>query len=248
MQKYLTSETPIVSSPGFDLSSAAPPFNVTLQPGLVVYSDQFYNGTAKFISLRDTFSNQTIPISNYGSIAISENVWVAISHGSENPTIFYDTAPIMIFPSTNQPITIIDYQSTTCQPPCSGSGHCTSSGKCACAEGFTGTSCDSCASGFFGPACKPCPSPCKGCDTSGKCLTPKASNVKRAQNTCDCQSGQCNSDGKCNCLPGWTGTTCNRCARGFYLATTGNTSNCQGKVFLYFFFPPPSSDKQLTSM
>ena len=209
-----------------------------------MYSGQFYNGKANFISLRNSYSNKSIPLaSGSSSIAISENVWVAITLGSANPTIFYDTAPLITLPSTNQPITVIDYQSSTCQPPCSGSGVCTASAKCACAEGFTGSSCESCAPGFFGPACKPCPSPCNGCDqTSGLCSTPKASKAKRAQKTCNCQNGQCSSDGNCSCLPGWTnttdlkGVTCAQCAPGFYMTSAGD---CQSKILYFSFFSPP---------
>ena len=236
------------SSSGYNISSTVPPFEIALQPGLVMYSDQFYSGRANFISLRDSFSNQTIPLGpGSGSIAISKNVWVAIDLDAANPTIFYDTAPHITLPSKSQSIAVIDYQSSTCQPPCSGSGVCTASGKCACASGFTGPSCESCASGFFGPACRPCPSPCNSCDqTSGLCSTPKAfKKVKRAPETCSCQNGQCNSDGSCSCLPGWTnttdlnGVTCTQCAPGFFLTSTGD---CQSKIFYISFFSRSPSD------
>lgn len=244
----------MLSSPGFTMSSTVLPFAVTLQPGFVLYSDQFYNGQANYKSLRNSFSNKTISLllaPGSGSIAISKDVWLAVATGSTNPTIFYDTAPL-IWPSTNQSvITVIDYQSSTCQPQCSGNGVCTASATCTCAKGFTGPSCESCASGFFGPACKPCPSSCDSCDqTSGLCLTPKAAfKVDKAQKTCNCQNGQCSSDGNCSCLPGWTnatelnGVTCAQCAPGFFM-TSGN---CRSKI-LYISFFPPSDNSQYVNL
>lgn len=207
-----------------------------------MYSEQFYTGQGKFISLRHSFSNKTISLPpNSGSIAISKDVWVAIQVlGSTHPIILYDTAPFISLPSTIQSIAVIDYQSSACQSQCSGNGVCTASAKCACAKGFTGSSCESCAEGFFGPACKPCPSTCDSCDqTSGLCLIPKASKVKRAQKTCKCLNGKCSRDGKCSCLPGWTnatdlhGVTCAQCAPGFFLTATGD---CQSKILYIFYF------------
>jgi hypothetical protein len=257
MESFLSSSDTIISSPGFDLSSAElePPIDIELQAGLAIYPGQFYNGQANFISLRGSFSNQTIPFTpDFGSIAISENVWLAITLDSGNLIILYDTAPLITLPSKNQPITIIDYQSSTCQPPCSGSGVCTASATCACAEGFAGSSCESCASGFVGPACQPCPSPCKSCNqTTGLCSTSEAFKlkVKRAQKTCNCQNGICSSDGSCSCLPGWTnatdlnGVTCAQCAPGFFLASTGD---CQGKILYISFFFPPSNNSQYANV
>ena len=60
---------------------------------------------------------------------------------------------------------------TNCESPasCSGAGHCTPKGTCACdrgaigdlcedcVTGFAGTSCDACAPGFHGLTCQQCP-------------------------------------------------------------------------------------------
>ena len=226
MQTMLTSSTIIIPCPGYDLGSAIPPIDIKLQPGFVMYSNRFYSGQANFISVENSFLNQTIPLSG-SSIAISENTWVALTADSGYPIILYDTAPFFNLPSTNQ-ITIIDYQLTTCQPPCSGSGVCVDE-KCVCHEGFAGSSCESCAPGLFGPACKVCPSPCKGCDKkTGLCSTPKAPKVKRAENTCKCENGRCKSDGNCSCLPGYTNATelngvkCALCEKNYFMASAGD--------------------------
>lgn len=245
MQNFLTSQTLIFSSPGYYLASAVPPFEITLQqPGFVIYPGGSYSGNGTFTVLRDIFSNVTIPLSHIGSVAIYKNVYLVISlqSDSEDPIILvlYDTAPliIQILLSTYQKITIIDFQSSTCRLPCTRLGVCTASGKCACAEGFTGPLCDSCVSGLFGPACQPCPSPCKGCDLkSGSCLTPKASNIKRGQIStgCNCQNGRCIGDGQCSCLPGWSkDSNCTRCATSFY--KTDDEKSCQCKICMFHFF------------
>ena len=261
---FLAASDTVIPSPGFGLSSAAPPIKIQLDPGFVTYSSEFYSSQGNFLLLRNIFSNQTIPFTaKSGSIAISENVWVALTVDSETPIILYDTAPLISLPSTNKPITILDYQSSACQPPCSGSGICAASGNCTCAVRFAGSSCESCAPGFFGPACQPCPTPCTKCNqTTGLCSTPSSnsthysnstqiSKVKRAEKTCNCLNGKCTSDGKCTCLPGWTNSTelnglkCAQCAPGYYMAST---NNCQGKIFVIFFFSPPSDNSQYVNV
>ena len=239
----LTSHTPIVPTPGYNLSSAVPPFNITLQPGFTTFLRPLYDGPT-FTPILKSFANRTTSLDHFFSIAIAPDVFLAISYGvSEYLYILYDTAPVITFitlPPTNQRIILKDFQSSTCQPACTSYGVCIASGKCVCDKGFTGSACELCASGFYGTACKPCPSPCKeGCDQNGKCLTPKGSNVRRAQNKCICQNGQC-IDGKCVCLPGWTGSTCDRCAQGFSLVSTDdttNSTNCQCKIPIFLFFP-----------
>ena len=238
----LSSETPVVPTPGYNLSSVAPPFNVTLQPGFTTFGLPLYNGPSNFTPTLESFANRTNTLDLFYSIAVASDVFLAISYGvSEYLLIIYHTAPVIPFitsPPAAQSITLKDFQSTTCQPPCTSYGVCIASGKCVCDKGFTGSSCELCDTGFNGTACKPCPSECKSCDQNGKCLTPTASNVRRAQKPCICQNGQC-INGKCVCLPGWNGDTCNQCAPGFSLASNGttNTTNCQCKI-LYIFFSP----------
>ena len=241
IQKYLNSQTSIFSTPGYDLSSAVPPFNITLQPGFVIFADRNYSGAAIFISLRVSFSNQSIPLLENRSIAIATDVYLVISDGSKT-IILYETAPF--FPSTDQPFAVVDYQSSTCQPPCSSHGVCTAFGKCACDEGFTGSSCEFRVSGLVGRGCKPWLSSCEDCDQiSGECLTPKTFDVKRREHTCttsNCRNGQCGADGKCSCLPGWTNDACTQPAPGFFLTSTGNS---QGKILCISFFSPSDNSQ-----
>ena len=243
LHNILTSSSATLSpSPGFNSSSLSPlPLNIALQPGLAIYSDSFYAGQAAFSQLPSTpLINSSIPIPA-SSLALSDNVWMAVTSGSaNNRIIFWDAIPDVsqLPPEASQSLALTNIQSSTCSPPCSGSGVCSASGTCSCPKGFTGSSCETCAQGFFGPTCQPCPSGCQTCDQgisgSGRCLVPIISN---APSTCNCLNGQCASNGQCACNPGWTnaanGTACAQCAPGFFLTTTGD---CEGKFLYNFFF------------
>ena len=166
---------------------------------------------------------------------------MAVTSGADNHVIFWDAIPdVSQLPSeASQSLVLTNIQSSTCSPPCSGSGICSASGTCNCPTGFTGSSCETCAQGFFGPTCQPCPSGCQTCDQgisgSGRCLLPIVGN---APSSCNCLNGQCGSNGQCVCNPGWTndanGTACAQCAPGFFLTTTGD---CEGKIMLTSFSP-----------
>ncbi|KAG2355257.1 hypothetical protein BDR07DRAFT_1613759 [Suillus spraguei] len=134
--------------------------------------------------------------------------------------------------SASGSLSLLNLQSSSCSPVCSGDGICSSSGTCQCPSGFTGSSCEACSSGFFGPECQACPSGCTSCDDgisgTGRCLVPVVSNLP---SSCNCINGECGANGQCTCLSGWTsasnGTQCAACAAGFFLATNGNCEICQ---------------------
>ncbi|KAG2356532.1 insulin-like growth factor binding protein [Suillus spraguei] len=134
--------------------------------------------------------------------------------------------------SASGSLSLLNLQSSSCSPVCSGDGICSSSGTCQCPSGFTGSSCEACSSGFFGPECQACPSGCTSCDDgipgTGRCLVPVVSNLP---SSCNCINGKCGANGQCACLSGWTsasnGTQCAACAAGFFLATNGNCEICQ---------------------
>ena len=222
-------------SPGFNLSSFnSLPLNISLQAGLVIYSNPLYAGQATFSPLPSTSINTSLPLPA-SSLALSDNVWIALTSGSNNNNIiFWDAVPdVSQLPSAaSESLALVDIQSFACSPPCSGSAICSTSAICVCSPGFTGPSCEACADGFFGPTCQPCPSNCKSCDQgisgSGQCLTPSISNVPA---TCNCLNGQCGTDGKCACNTGWiddaNGTACAKCSPGFFLTSTGD---CLGKI------------------
>lgn len=231
-----SSSATLSSSPGFNSSSVSSlPLNIALQPGLVIYSNPAYAGQAAFSQLPSApLLNSSIPLPA-SSLALSNNVWAAITSGSaNNHIIFWDAIPdVSQLPSeASHSLSLVNIQSSACSPPCSGSGVCSASGTCSCPTGFTGSSCEACAEGFFGSTCQPCPSGCKTCDQgisgSGRCLAPLVSN---APGTCHCLNGQCGSNGQCACNPGWTnaanGTACAQCAPGFFLTSTGD---CQGQI------------------
>jgi len=199
----------------------------------VIYASPLYSGQPSFLPLPSSpIVNSSTPLAA-NSLALSTNVWAAVTSGSNKDRIvIWDAVPnISQLPAgASQSLSLLDVQSSACSPPCSGSGVCSTSGTCSCPTGFTGSSCETCAEGFFGPTCQPCPQGCGSCDQgisgSGRCLTPVVTN---APSTCNCLNGQCGTNGQCTCNPGWikadNGTECAKCAPGFFLTSTGD---CQG--------------------
>jgi hypothetical protein len=219
----------LVGSPGFQSASLSSlPLDLQLEPGIAIYSKSFYSGQASFAKLPDApVANTSIPLSAR-SIAIAANVWISVSNNNRR-LILWDSVPdTSQLPSAGS-LTLLDIQSSTCSPPCSGPSVCSISGTCGCPTGFTGFSCESCQDGFFGPTCEPCPEDCSDCDQgmsgSGRCLTPSADEPS----DCKCLNGLCGTDGQCTCNSGWTtgddGVECTKCAPGFFLSAT---EDCQG--------------------
>ncbi|TBU41363.1 insulin-like growth factor binding protein [Dichomitus squalens] len=224
-----SSSTTISSSPGFDANLSLP-LNLELQPGVAVFPQANYSGDASFVQLPSTPLNSTSL--SVGSLALSSNVWAAISTGSsKDRVIFWDSVPdVSQLPSGASGLSaLLDIQSSACSPPCSGAGVCSASGQCICPTGFNGTSCETCSPGFFGPSCQACPADCAKCDDgmtgTGRCIEPIIQNLP---STCNCVNGVCGSNGQCTCNPGWTaasnGTACAKCADGFFL---DNNENCE---------------------
>ncbi|CDO71899.1 hypothetical protein BN946_scf184940.g46 [Trametes cinnabarina] len=232
LHNLLTSSSASLSlSPGFDGNTSLP-LNLALQPGVAVYPQANYSGQATFTKLPSTSSNSTAKISP-GSLALASNVWIAVSGSSSDRVIFWDSVPdVSQLPSGVSGLSqLLDIQSSACSPPCAGAGVCSASGTCTCPAGFNGTSCETCAPGFFGPTCQACPADCTSCDDgmtgTGRCLQLA---IKNAPSTCNCLNGVCNSDGTCACNAGWTtganGTSCAKCATGFFLNSDGNCEVC----------------------
>ncbi|KAJ3802355.1 growth factor receptor domain-containing protein [Lentinula aff. detonsa] len=233
LHDLLTSSSASLSpSTGFNSSSVSLPLTVALEPGLAIYSNSLYGGSAGFSSLPTSpVGNSSTPLTAQ-SLALSSDVWAAIDVGSTNRVIFWDSVPDFSQLAVSGSLSLVDMQSSACEPACSSSGICTSSGTCSCAAGFTGASCESCESDFFGSSCQACPSGCLDCDDgisgSGKCL---AFNITNAPSSCNCINGECGSDGQCSCNAGWTaadnGTACAKCASGFFLTSTGDCKICE---------------------
>ncbi|KAF9026747.1 growth factor receptor domain-containing protein [Hymenopellis radicata] len=209
------------------------PLTVAVDTGMIIYADSLYGGSTAYTTLpSQPVSNSSTPIAA-SSLALSSNVWAAVSVGNTDRVIIWESVPdVSQFGILSGDMALLDLQSTACSPSCSGNGVCSASGTCTCATGFTGSSCESCKSGFFGPNCQACPSGCSDCDDgitgSGRCLKLE---VKNDPSTCDCLNGECSSSGSCTCNPGWTaasnGTACAKCQDGFFLTSTGDCKICQ---------------------
>ncbi|CAA7268508.1 unnamed protein product [Cyclocybe aegerita] len=231
-----SSSSSLKSSSGFtNSSSISLPLNLVLESGLSIYSGSLYSGQSAFQPLpNQPIVNASTPLTAK-SLAVSSNVWIALSSGSaNNRVIVWDAIPdVGQLPFSNQgSLSLTDIQSTACTPGCAASGVCTSAGTCQCAAGFSGVSCESCAPGFFGPQCQACPSNCKTCDEgitgTGRCILPEVAN---APATCNCENGVCGTNGQCPCNPGFTtgdnGTLCSKCSPGFFLTSGGDCQVCK---------------------
>ncbi|KAH9842471.1 uncharacterized protein C8Q71DRAFT_801907 [Rhodofomes roseus] len=237
LHELLTSSSAALSaSDGFSVNkSVSLPFDISLQPGVAVYSGANYSGDASFNALPTNVSTNSTKHLSAGSLALASDVWMSVSGASSNDRIvLWSSVPdVSQLPSSSlgNSLTLLDMQSTACSSPCSSGGICSTSGKCVCQSGFTGSSCESCASGHFGPSCEACPVGCLDCDDgisgTGKCLK---FNVTNAPSTCNCVNGVCNSNGQCTCNAGWTassnGTACATCAKGYFLDSSGNCEIC----------------------
>ena len=213
--------------------------------GIRIYDNVNLIGTPGKI-ITEASSDKPIDIKN--SLEIVGNTWAVVTSTKNNTNvtsrIWASVLDISALPLPQGTHRITEIQSADCPDPCAGAGTCildSGSPICKCADGFNGTQCEFCAKGFFGPKCQPCPSNCTVCDEgisgSGLCLVPQLSSPD-----CQCRNGECDSDGKCICLPGYgssnNGTACAECQQGFYLKlqNTGgdggedDRSGCQSMV------------------
>ncbi|KIJ32416.1 hypothetical protein M422DRAFT_35819 [Sphaerobolus stellatus SS14] len=234
-----TSQSSLSLSPGFSNSSSSQtvtpslPLTIAVQPGLLSFPERLYQGAPSYTVLPSNRSSLSSTSITPGSFLPAPNTWAAFT-SSASRLIIWDAIPdfSQLPPaSISNSFVLSDIQSAACNPTCASTGHCTPSGICACAPGFTGTSCETCEEGFFGPNCEACPANCTKCDEgltgTGKCLVPEVTN---APSSCSCLNGVCGSGGTCTCNTGWTksnnGTACATCAPGFFLNSNGNCEVC----------------------
>ncbi|EKM83166.1 hypothetical protein AGABI1DRAFT_69401 [Agaricus bisporus var. burnettii JB137-S8] len=256
LHNLLTSSSASLSpSTGFENASKSfnptdLPFELELSPGITIYDGLLYSGQSLYGGFPDKpppdqkSSQKDITL---GSLAISQNVFIVIggSSDSDDRVVVWNSIPdIRQLPSSaslpassssssTATLRIIDVGSSTCNPQCSGNSICSpTTGRCVCAPGFTGTSCESCSPGLFGPTCQACPDGCDQCDEgisgSGICLK---KTVTGKPGDCGCVNGQCGSNGQCACNAGWKdgddGRKCSKCQDGFFLTSTGDCQVCQ---------------------
>ncbi|KAH9057557.1 hypothetical protein EDB87DRAFT_1748199 [Lactarius vividus] len=231
-QLLTTSSTSSSPATGFNLSTFSLPLNVALQPGLAIYPQALYSGQAQFTALSNSTvsGNSSIPLSA-GALALSSNIWIAVTPGGSDRVILWDSVPDVSQLPEIGTLSLSAIESNACSPQCSSAGVCSASGQCTCPPGFSGPSCETCAKGFFGTSCQACPAGCTTCDDgisgSGRCLSSIATNASSA---CNCLNGVCGTDGQCTCNAGWTtasnGTQCASCAPGFFLDGNGNCAQC----------------------
>ncbi len=232
-QILTTSSTSSSPATGFNLSTVSLPLNVALQPGLALYPRALYSGQAQFVALpNSTESGNSSTLLSGGALALSSNIWVAVTTGGSNRIILWDSIPdVSQLPGITS-MSLSAIESNACSPQCSSAGVCSASGQCTCPPGFSGSSCETCAKGFFGTSCQACPTGCTTCDDgtsgTGRCLSSTAANSSSA---CNCLNGVCGTNGQCTCNAGWTtasnGTQCASCAPGFFLDGNGNCAVCQ---------------------
>ncbi|KAI0317494.1 insulin-like growth factor binding protein [Amylostereum chailletii] len=231
-QLLTSSSTTASSSPGFNGSISSLPLTVALEPGFAAFTESLYSGQSQFAPIPSARPNSSVSFSA-GSLALAANTWVALTSGSaQDRVIIWNSIPDVAQVPSLGSLAVVDIQSSSCSPQCSGSSVCSASGQCVCPAGFTGASCETCAKGFFGPKCEACPAGCTSCDEgitgSGRCLVPIVTNPPSA---CNCLNGECGTNGQCTCNAGWTtadnGTSCAKCAIGFFLDSNGDCSKCQ---------------------
>ncbi|THH15129.1 hypothetical protein EW146_g5300 [Bondarzewia mesenterica] len=142
-QLLTSSSTKATLSAGFN-TSISTPFNLALQSGLAIFPESLYSGNSEFAQLPNAHvsnsTNSSTPLSA-GALALSSNIWVAVSNGNSNRrVILWDSVPDVSQLPGSPALSLLDIQSNACSPPCSGSGVCSASGQCSCPTGFTGSS------------------------------------------------------------------------------------------------------------
>ncbi|OJA11117.1 hypothetical protein AZE42_10196 [Rhizopogon vesiculosus] len=101
----MSSSASLSPSAGFANSSAGSPvffpLNIALQPGIAIYLQAFYSGQGSYLSLPTSLvGNASIPITA-SSVALSGNVWAAVSARSNSRVILWNSIPdVSQFPST----------------------------------------------------------------------------------------------------------------------------------------------------
>ncbi|KAI0263732.1 hypothetical protein BC834DRAFT_924820 [Gloeopeniophorella convolvens] len=152
-----SSSTSSSPSTGFNASSVSLPFNVALQPGIVIYEQSLYSGQAQFAALpahlSPTLRHLSTAVHSYSHpiSGLQSRLWLA-----SNRIVIWDSVPDMSQLPGLTSLSLSDIQSNACSPQCSGAGICSASGQF-------------CASGFFGSSCQACPAGCSKWMTGSPC-------------------------------------------------------------------------------
>ncbi|GAA6003214.1 hypothetical protein JCM10207_001803 [Rhodosporidiobolus poonsookiae] len=239
-------------SDGFTASgslSSSGSYSVSLLDGVTAYADALYQGEATYLALPSNFSsplnatNSSSPSSSSDSLKsllLTTSTYAVLSLSSSSQRlVVWDSLPDIgeiSGGSGSGGFSVVDVQAGGCATACASGGVCTGKGKCACAVGWEGETCNTCSKGYFGRSCEACPAGCTSCDDgltrTGLCLDAVATNVT-LPSTCNCSNGICASDSSsatCTCTAGWTkasnGTQCAACAERYYMSSSGDCLAC----------------------
>ncbi|GAW02717.1 tnfr ngfr cysteine-rich region family protein [Lentinula edodes] len=158
----LTSSSPLLSpSTGFNSSSVSLPLTVALEPGLAIYSNSLYGGSAGFSSLPTSPVGNSSTSLSAQSLALSSNIWAAINVGSTNRVVFWDSVPDFSQLAVSGSLSLVDMQSSACEPACSSNGLIADNNKKECDT--CGAKCTSCGISGFTTASTVNQLQCTGC-------------------------------------------------------------------------------------
>lgn len=152
LQPFLVNSSISTSSyTGFSVSGSSSAVSVSEASGLIAYSNSLFAGTSSLLPFNASFIQNATSTFTPLSFLLSPNMYavanVPISGGTSQRIVFWSGTPDVTespMQVANGQWTITDLQASTCSPACASGGVCSLQGQCACADGFTGSTCSKC--------------------------------------------------------------------------------------------------------